>query len=116
MKSQLTSFLLISSLFLSFQTQAETETELSIDDATLSELAKRYNIQLSVLNDFVDSYNFKCPQELSTENLISILNTEDDDTELSVMLESDRLAWRDIYVEARSGISCLHQGIVSKGY
>ncbi len=114
MKPQLKSFLLISSVFLSVQAQAETG--LSIDDAAISDLAKRYNIQRSVLNDFVDSYNFKCPQELTSENLISILNTEDDDTELSVMLESDRLEWRDIYVEARAGISCLHQGIVLKGY
>lgn len=114
MKPQLKSFLMISSLFLSLQAVAEAEQ--SMDETTLEDLANRYNIQLSVLSDFVESYNFKCPQELTSQNLISILNTEDDDTELSVMLESDRLEWRDIYVEARAGISCLHDGVVSKGY
>ncbi|MGK0444223.1 MAG: hypothetical protein ACJA1U_001154 [Bermanella sp.] len=114
MKPQLKHFLLTSSLFLSVQAFSQNPTE--IDKATLQSLASQYNVALSVLEDFVESYNFKCPQEISAAKLVGVLNSEAEDTELGVMIEADRLQWRDIYVEARSGISCLDAGIVSKGY
>ncbi|MFY0640565.1 MAG: hypothetical protein JXR16_05935 [Bermanella sp.] len=114
MKPHIKHFLFTSSLFLSAQALGQTSSE--IDTKILNDLAEQYNVKLSVLEDFSQSYNFKCPQTLSANDLVSILNTEEEDTELGVMIESDRLEWRDIYVEARSGISCLHDGLVSKGY
>lgn len=114
MKPQIKHFLFTSSLFLSAQALGQEPAEL--DTEILSNLADKYDVQLSVLKDFNESYNFKCPQTLSANDLVAILNTEEEDTELSVMIESNRLEWRDIYVEARSGISCLHDGLVSKGY
>lgn len=114
MKSQIKHFLFTSSLFLSAQALGQEPAEL--DAQILNDLAEKYDVQLSVLEDFSESYNFKCPQILSANDLVTILNTESEDTELSIMLESDRLQWRDIYVEARSGISCLQDGLISKGY
>ena len=114
MKPQLNIFLLTSSLFLS--AQAFSQDAIDIDEAELKKLAAQYNVALPVLEDFVQSYNFKCPQELSTVKLANVLNSTEEDTELAVMIEADRLQWRDIYVEARSGISCLDAGMVSKGY
>jgi hypothetical protein len=114
MKPQLKHFLLTSFLFLSAQALAQNSN--ALDSKILNGLAEQYNISLSVLQDFVESYNFKCSQELSAPSLVEILNAEDDDTELSIMLEANRLDWRDIYVEARSGIGCLDKGPVSKGY
>jgi hypothetical protein len=114
MKPQIKYFLFTSSLFLSAQALGQEPNEL--DTNILNNLAEKYDVHLSVLEDFVQSYNFKCPQTLSANDLVGILNTEEEDTELSVMIESDRLQWRDIYVEARSGISCLQDGFVSKGY
>ena len=113
MKPQIKHFLFTSSLFLSAQALGQDPSE--IDTKILNNLAEQYNVKLSVLEDFSQSYNFKCPQTLTANDLVTILNTEED-TELSVMIESDRLKWRDIYVEARSGISCMHDGLVSKGY
>lgn len=114
MKPQLKHFLLTSSLFLSVQAFSQNPAE--IDKAILQSLASQYNVALSVLEDFVESYNFKCPQEISATKLVGVLSSEAEDTELGVMIEAERLQWRDIYVEARSGISCLDAGIVSKGY
>lgn len=114
MKPQIKHFLFTSSLFLSAQALGQDPSE--IDTKILNNLAEQYNVKLSVLEDFSQSYNFKCPQTLTANDLVTILNTEEEDTELSVMIESDRLQWRDIYVEARSGISCMHDGLVSKGY
>ena len=82
----------------------------------VDELALRYQVDALVLKDFVNSYNYKCPAELELEQLEKLLNALDDDTELSVMIEGNRMDWRDIYVEARSSISCLTPGTVSKGY
>jgi len=79
-------------------------------------LSQQYKVAHSILSDFVGSYNFKCPAEITGPQLTGLLNRLDDDTELSVMVESTRLQWRDIYVEARSMITCLTQGQVSKGY
>ncbi len=79
-------------------------------------LSQQYQVANSILADFVGSYNFKCPTEITRPQLTGLLNRLDDDTELSVMVESSRLQWRDIYVEARSTITCLTQGEVSKGY
>lgn len=79
-------------------------------------LSQQYRVAHFILTDFVASYNFKCPTELTRSQLTGLLNRLDDDTELSVMVESNRLQWRDIYVEARSMIVCLTQGEISKGY
>jgi hypothetical protein len=79
-------------------------------------LGNDFGVRVEVLNDFKASYDFKCPSTLTEAQLISLLNDENEDHELSVMIESDRLSWRDIYLEARSGISCLSQGAISKGY
>lgn len=87
---------------------------LSNDGLTL--MAGAYQVDVTVLQDYVESYNFKCPSEISVEQLSQILDHLDEDTPLSVMLESAKMDWRDIYVEARSGIECLTPGSVSKGY
>jgi hypothetical protein len=84
--------------------------------AEITQLSVQYEVPVTVLTDFVASYNFKCPSEITPAQLKSLLSRLDDDTELSVMLESHRLQWRDIYVEARGLISCLTPGNVSKGY
>lgn len=86
----------------------------SNDGLTL--MAGAYQVDVKVLQDFVDSYNFKCPAEITVEQLSQMLDHVNEDTPLSVMLESSKMDWRDIYVEARSGIECLTPGVVSKGY
>jgi len=88
----------------------------SLASEEIKVLSQQYQVAHSILVDFVGSYNFKCPTEITRAQLTDLLNRLDDDTELSVMVESTRLQWRDIYVEARSTISCLTQGEVSKGY
>jgi hypothetical protein len=92
-----------------------TNAELDSPQKIVS-LSNDFAVRIEVLNDFIASYDFKCPSTLTEAQLISLLNDENEDHELSVMIESDRLSWRDIYLEARSGISCLTQGAVSKGY
>jgi hypothetical protein len=85
-------------------------------EVAVSKLAKQYEIKASVLEDFVNSYNFKCPKEISEWQLLVLLDALDEDTELSTMVESDKMDWRDMYVEARSAIACMTDGKVSKGY
>jgi len=84
--------------------------------AELTQLSQQYEVPTKVLSDFVGSYNFKCPSEITPGQLKTLLNRLDDDTELSVMVESSRLQWRDIYVEARGMIACLTPGEISRGY
>jgi len=86
------------------------------EDIKVSALANQYEISADVLEDFVNSYNFKCPKEITSWQLEVLLDALDEDTELSVMVESDKMDWRDMYVEARSGIACMTDGAVSKGY
>ena len=82
----------------------------------ISDISLEYSIKETLLNDFVESYNFKCPEEIAETQLRSLLNDRYGEHQLNIMIESDKLDWRDIYVEARSGISCLTEGMVSKGY
>jgi len=91
-----------------------SQNTLSNDGLTL--MAGAYDVDVKVLQDFVESYNFKCPAEITVEQLSQMLDQVNEDTPLSVMLESSKMDWRDIYVEARSGIACLTPGAVSKGY
>lgn len=86
------------------------------EEISVNKLAKQYEISAVVLEDFVNSYNFKCPKEISQWQLLVLLDALDEDTELSTMVESDKMDWRDMYVEARSGIACMTSGQVSKGY
>jgi hypothetical protein len=104
-------FLFLPVFLFSFIASAELNSQQKIVS-----LSNDFGVRLEVLNDFIASYDFKCPSTLTEAQLISLLNDENEDHELSVMIESDRLSWRDIYLEARSGISCLTQGAVSKGY
>lgn len=109
------SFRLLFCFFL-FSVESMAQPSAELDHNQLKGLAAKYDISLVVLEDFVASYNFKCPQELVVSDLESILNIQDDDTELALMLEAERLQWRDIYVETRSAITCLNKEAVSKGY
>jgi hypothetical protein len=93
-----------------------SETLTLLKPSELTQLSLQHEVPIMVLTDFVASYNFKCPSEITPLQLKSLLNRLDDDTELSVMVESHRLQWRDIYVEARGLISCLTSGSVSRGY
>ena len=82
----------------------------------ISDISQEFSIKPTLLSDFVESYNFKCPEEISEPQLRSLLNDKYAEHQLNIMIESDKLDWRDIYVEARSGISCLTEGMVSKSY
>ncbi|WP_353348564.1 hypothetical protein [Oceaniserpentilla sp. 4NH20-0058] len=113
MKAHIKSFLLLSSVFLSNQTLAEQE---QLAPATIEYLAEMFSIKTGVLSDFVQSYDFKCPQALSNQDLISILSLDEEETQLSVMQESDKLGWRDTYLEARSRIACLTGEAVTSAY
>lgn len=86
------------------------------EEISIEPLAKQYEVSANVLEDFVNSYNFKCPKEISQWQLLVLLDALDQDTELSVMVESNKMDWRDMYVEARSSIACMTEGAVSKGY
>jgi hypothetical protein len=85
------------------------------NDSVLS-LSKEYSVKASLLSDFIESYNFKCPDEISEPQLSSLLKDRYADNQLNIMIESENLNWRDIYVGARSDIVCLTEGSVSKGY
>lgn len=113
MKSHIKSFLLLSAVFLANQALAEKE---QLAPATIEFLAEMYQVRTDVLTDFVHSYDFKCPQALSNQDLISILSLDEEETELSVMQESDNLGWRDTYVEARSNIECLTGEAVTNAF
>lgn len=84
-------------------------------DVVLS-LSKEYSVKASLLSEYIESYNFKCPNEINELQLRSLLKDRYADNQLNIMIESDNLDWRDIYVEARSDITCLTDGTVSKGY
>jgi hypothetical protein len=103
--------LLVSMFILSSPVSAEINSR-----QLIKSLSNEFEVKIDVLDDFISSYDFKCPSTLTEVQLKSLLMDEYGDHELSVMIESDRLGWRDIYLEARSGISCLTKGVVSKGY
>lgn len=84
------------------------------EETELQTLAEQYQVNHAVLSDYVNSYNFKCPTEVNTTQLTSLLTRLNEDTELSVMLESDKMQWRDLYVEARALIDCFSEGEVSR--
>lgn len=86
------------------------------NDAVVNQVATQYQISLDVMHDFVASYNFKCPAEISEAQLVWLLKDAPYDTELRVMAESEGMEYRDIYVDARSNIQCLSKGEVSKAY
>lgn len=102
------------SIFLALLSSAS----LAIDenDSSLPAIAQRYDVPVGVLQDFVASYNFKCPAELSEAQMIWLLKDAPYDNELRVMAESEGMEYRDIYVETRSHIQCLSKGEVSKAY
>ena len=89
----------------------QAESSQLIDD-----VSAEFSINRSLLEDFVNSYNFKCPDVISEEQLRAMLLDKYADHELNIMIESKYLNWRDTYVEARSNILCLTTGVVSKGY
>ena len=82
----------------------------------LQTLAEQYQVSSVVLADYVNSYNFKCPEEVTPTQLSNLLTRLNEDTELSVMLETDKMQWRDLYVEARSLIGCFSEGEISRSY
>lgn len=116
MKTVIQHFLILSSLFFATHAYAEVEGSDLIDSANIEFLAEMFYIKPEVLSDFVQSYDFKCPKTLTQQELVGILSLEDDETELSVMQESEKLGWRETYLEARSKIECLHEGIVSSPF
>ena len=85
-------------------------------EGDLKSLAQQYQVNHGVLSDYVNSYNFKCPEEVTQPQLTGLLMRLHEDTELSVMLESDKMQWRDIYVEARALIGCFSKGEISRSY
>ncbi len=85
-------------------------------EGSLQTLAEQYQVNQAVLSDYVNSYNFKCPDELTSPELTDLLSRLNEDTELSVMLETDKMQWRDLYVEARSLIGCFSKGDISRSY
>ena len=87
----------------------------SVDDK-LKTLSEKFQVSHTVLSDYVNSYNYKCPNEVTTPQLTHLLTRLNEDTELSVMLETDKMQWRDLYVEARSLIGCFSEGEVSSRY
>ncbi len=113
---QLTALLLCIIIQPAFAESPAEQTTQSMTAHEIKNLSQQYQIVHRVLADFVESYNFKCPSEITRPQLTALLNRLDDDTELSVMVEGNRLGWRDIYVEARSMIGCLTHGEISKGY
>lgn len=95
---------------------SEPLTNQSLDAEFLAQLAGQYTLSETVLTDFIESYNYKCPEEITREQVLAVINDTVNDTELSVMQESANMNWRDIYVEARSAITCQTSGDVLKGY
>lgn len=97
--------------FLAAPIMTQAESLLPIDD-----ISAEFSVKTHLLEDYVNSYNFKCPTVISEAQLREILSDKYADNALNIMIESDHLNWRDTYVEARSNITCLTTGIVSKGY
>jgi hypothetical protein len=104
-------FYTLAALTLSLSANAAPEVKASIETLSLE-----FQVKSEVLLDFVSSYDFKCPDTITHEQLKALIKGEHEDNGLAAMVESDRLGWRDTYLEARSNISCLTEGIVSKGY
>lgn len=82
----------------------------------LTKKAKEQGVNLAVLQDFVQSYDFKCPEAITEQQLDQQLAALDEESDLAIMLEANRMDWRDLYVESRSQIQCMTGGKVSKGY
>lgn len=97
--------LVLSSLLLSHVFVNSEELE-SISDVSIQKISAEYSVKLEILNDYVSSYDFKCPKILNIIQLKSLLADEFADNELNIMLESDRMDWRDTYLDARSDITC----------
>ena len=79
-------------------------------------MAKKSGKPASVLLDYVESYNFKCPSPVNEEQLNWLLKEAPYDSELNIMVESKDMEFRDVYVDARSSIRCLTEGQVSNAY
>ncbi len=105
------------SLFVLNQTvQAESAPIEQKSDIDVSALATQYHTSINILKDYISSYNFKCPQPLKHQQLVWLLTEGPYDSELKVMVESEEMSFRDIYVEARASIPCMTKGQVSKAY
>ncbi|WP_396589314.1 hypothetical protein [Bermanella sp. R86510] len=85
-------------------------------DINTGKLGAEYSVGSELLADFVQSYNFKCADEITEAQLRELLNNLDQDSDLAIMVEADRMDWRDLYVETRSAIECISSEVVSKGY
>lgn len=103
--------IIIFTLFLSVASWAE-----GLSKKQLHNIAVEHELNTQVLMDYVESYDFKCPQELTEYQLEAVILSYDDYSELSIMMESHQQDWRDIYLQARSGITCFGDGLVSKAY
>lgn len=103
--------IILFTLFLSVISWAE-----GLSEAQLLDMASEHELNFQVLMDYVESYDFKCPQELTEYRLEAVILSFDDYSELSIMMESNQQDWRDIYLQARSGITCFGDGLVSKAY
>ena len=82
----------------------------------IEEMATKSGKPASVLKDYVESYNFKCPSPMTHEQLNWLLKDAPYDSDLNIMIESMDMEYRDVYVDARSSIECLTEGQVSKAY
>lgn len=103
-------------LFFVLMLQLPTCLSDSLNAEYLAQLAGKYELSERVLADYIESYNYKCPEEITSEQVLAVINDMENDTELSVMQESENMNWRDIYVQARSAITCQTDGEVLKGY
>jgi hypothetical protein len=103
--------IILFTLFLSVVSWAQ-----GLSEKQLKAIAAEHELNAQVLMDYVESYNFKCPQELTEYRLEAVILSYDDYSELSIMMESNAEGWRDLYVQARSDITCFGEGLVSKAY
>jgi len=110
----LISLIIMSGLFAAASHGQDTAN--TLDETRVQSIAQQNEINATVLQDYVDSYNFKCPQELEAKTLEILIDNRDDYSELTIMLETYEKDWRDLYVETRAGISCLTDGFVSNAY
>lgn len=90
-----------------------SQTAFSADDASLTshviqQYATQYEVNIDTLNDYINTYDFKCPKILTDTQLKSLLKDELIENELQIMIESERMQWRDVYLDARENISCLN--------
>lgn len=93
--------------FLTASFYVNSEEIESISDVDIKNISTDFNVKREIVKDYVSSYDFKCPDVLNIEQLKSILSDEFSDNELNIMLESERMSWRDVYLDARSDITCL---------